>query len=711
MNAWFVKFSSIVAIWCCAIPLIGQISNNNCSSALTIPDATNFCGQFSNRGATASMDGLANSCWSADIGNQDVWFRFIARREGALVRLFGRSAENSNWLEGLGIQIFEGNCGSLVELSCFPSISSTRVDELEIYLKNLEIGEAYFIRVDAFSTNQSDFNLCIRSFSPRLSPEQDCPDAIILCNTENLAVEFLPDAGLDNDEADNTCLKVEPFPSESNSVWYVFECLNPGELVFVITPNNDNDPEEDLDFVLYELPNGIGDCTDKIPLRCMASGVSLGNSIAQNAPCLEQTGLRFRENDIVEFPGCDSGDNNFVSPATLTSGTAYALLVNNFSDSKFGFTLDFDGTTATFVGPQAEFETDKTQLFCDQEITFTDLSREGNDGAISYTWKFGEESTPMSRSSATGPHTVSYESFGPKFISLTVRSPNGCQSVDILELDVGTCCDPAVNSLQGELVGTNIDCAGENTGVITANVLDEGWGGVRIAFEEDQWSPYPVAVRNSDFNNLIAGNYNVRLQDKKGCEFSMNIDLTERPPIQIDAGPDQEIDLGTSTFLDAFVDRSIYNPEIEWSFPEFVDCITCPLTEVMPVVTTSFVLTATNEFDCVVRDEVVVAVEVDYEGQVYRPDIFTPNGDGNNDFFKLFGGLAVDRIVQLKIYNRWGDLVYVGEDLSKGDDFQEGWDGTFNGQELSADIYSWVAEVLYLDSETRTLKGSLTLIE
>lgn len=705
MRAWFVKVLSLSFIFLSSMSLIGQISNNDCSSAMPIADATNFCGQFSNRGATPSMDGLANSCWSEDIGNQDVWFRFIARREGALIRLFGRSPINRDWIVGLGIQVFEGNCGDLTELSCFPNIASTRVNELEIYLKDLEIGEPYLIRVDAFSEDQGDFNLCIRSFSPRLSPEQDCPDAIILCNTENLAVEFLPNAGVDEDEADGTCLKVEPFNSETNSVWYVFECMNPGELVFVITPNNDNNPEEDIDFILYELPNGIGDCTDKINIRCMASGITLDNSQAQNAPCLEQTGLRFGENDIVEFPGCDSGDNNFIAPATLTSGTAYALLVNNFSESNFGFTLDFDGTTATFVGPKAEFETDRSQLFCDQEITFSDLSQEGNDGAISYTWKFGEESVPMYRSNTSGPHTIRYESFGPKFISLTVRSPNGCQSVDILELDVGTCCDPAVNSLSGELSGTNIDCAGESTGTIETTVTDPGWGGVRIAFEDGNYSSI------SNFNTLPAGDYNVTLQDKKGCEFPIPISLTERPPIVIDAGDPQTIDLGSSTFLDADVDISIYDPDLSWSFPEFIDCDTCPFTEVTPVVTTTFTLTATNEFDCIVRDEVEISVIVDYDGQVYRPDIFTPNGDGNNDFFKLYGGQAVDLINQLKIYNRWGDLVYVGQNLSKGDnDFSEGWDGTFNGQKLDPDVYTWVAEVLYLDSETKTLKGSMTLL-
>ena len=58
------------------------------------------------------------------------------------------------------------------------------------------------------------------------------------------------------------------------------------------------------------------------------------------------------------------------------------------------------------------------------------------------------------------------------------------------------------------------------------------------------------------------------------------------------------------------------------------------------------------------------------------PNVFTPNGDGINDRF-----LENMPEVELIILNRWGQQVYKGFD---------GWDGTFNGQEMSAGTYYYL---------------------
>jgi len=695
--------------------VLSQVRNDDCLGSILISDPIEFCGEYSNENATPSIV-PDNACWSSGIGSHDVWFRFVARRNGALIRLFGESSFfNQGRVEGIGIQVYSGDCDGLSDISCFPSIASTRLNELEVYLKDLDIGETYYIRVDAFDDDNGEFELCISSFSPRKSPEQDCPDAIILCNTNKLAVEFLKDAGFDNDEAANSCLDpsfisiLDPNgPSETNSVWYVFECLNPGQLIFELIPNNQNNPEEDLDFVLYELPNGIGDCTDKFELRCMAAGITRGESANFNAPCLGPTGLRDSESDVTELAGCGGDNNSYLAPVTMTTGTAYALLVNNFSESDFGFTLNFEGTTGTFVGPQASFEVDRTDLACDQELTLTDNSIPGRDGNLTYDWNFGEESIPFRRQTTEGPHTISYESFGTKIISLVVESANGCQNVSTYDLDVKSCCDPAVNTLDGEFVADTIDCPGTNTGVLVANLVDPGWGKVSLSFEGGDFLPIDGS---KSFPNLPASDYSGVLQDKKGCETPLNIIIEERPPMVIEAGDDQDLDLGKSTFLDAFIDMTNYDPDIQWSPPDFIDCVDCPFTEVSPPVPTTFTLTATNRFGCTTEDMLTVNVEVDREGQLYVPDAFTPNDDGQNDYFKLFGGIAVDRIQELNVFNRWGNLVYEGKSLSKGDNLEEGWNGSFNGKRLPADVYAWVADVLYLDGVIKTFSGSVTLIQ
>ncbi|RFN34284.1 gliding motility-associated C-terminal domain-containing protein, partial [Salmonella enterica] len=65
------------------------------------------------------------------------------------------------------------------------------------------------------------------------------------------------------------------------------------------------------------------------------------------------------------------------------------------------------------------------------------------------------------------------------------------------------------------------------------------------------------------------------------------------------------------------------------------------------------------------------------------PNTFTPDGnEHNNDFYPKLGLTPVDW--NLKIFNRWGELVY------QSTDFEEHWDGTFNGIPCKNDIYSYV---------------------
>ncbi len=88
------------------------------------------------------------------------------------------------------------------------------------------------------------------------------------------------------------------------------------------------------------------------------------------------------------------------------------------------------------------------------------------------------------------------------------------------------------------------------------------------------------------------------------------------------------------------------------------------------------------------------------------PNAFSPNGDGLNDQFRLVnasGCPPAERFL-LRIYNRWGELVF------ESGDPQVGWDGTFRGvqAELGAYIYSAVLQLP--EEELRQFTGSLTLV-
>ena len=83
-------------------------------------------------------------------------------------------------------------------------------------------------------------------------------------------------------------------------------------------------------------------------LGCMASGETQGCDPAIWIPsCRGLTGLRASSNDTEEDPGCNAcnggDDDNFIAPLDMVAGRSYALLVNNFSRSGQGFSIEFGG--------------------------------------------------------------------------------------------------------------------------------------------------------------------------------------------------------------------------------------------------------------------------------------------------------------------------------------------------------------------------------
>jgi gliding motility-associated-like protein len=75
------------------------------------------------------------------------------------------------------------------------------------------------------------------------------------------------------------------------------------------------------------------------------------------------------------------------------------------------------------------------------------------------------------------------------------------------------------------------------------------------------------------------------------------------------------------------------------------------------------------------------------------PNAFTPDNDGKNDIFM--------KGYSLKIANRWGEILYDGQD---------GWDGTIDGKKVSAGTYYYIVSVPDFDKNLKTMTGVITLV-
>ena len=170
----------------------------------------------------------------------------------------------------------------------------------------------------------------------------DCSNAVIICSKDAIAIEELPGFG-NTQELDNIgCSSHEA--NETNSVWFKWKIKNAGDFGFTIISINENN---DIDFVLYRLSDGLDNCFAKEEIRCMASGQNRGAiNIIGKSSCLGATGLSDVSKDNSEMPGCSDTDDNFLSTVSANGGETYALVVNNYYSAK-GFLLEFTGT-ATF---------------------------------------------------------------------------------------------------------------------------------------------------------------------------------------------------------------------------------------------------------------------------------------------------------------------------------------------------------------------------
>lgn len=670
--------------------------NDNCASAFHIPSAIDYCsapGEFTNE--NASGYGPATSSCLIDLVNE-VWFTIIPNTSSLVITVQG-DINGLGTLEGPGIFVFEGNCNNLTNVGC--NTVSANSASVELTVTDLTLGEVYYIAV--IGAQPGTFQLCIDQFTPVPTPEQDCDEAVVLCDKSPFYVETLTGVGDEDDEADGTCII-----RELASVWYKWTCEESGDLTFTLTPNNwtEGFESDDLDFVLFELDGDIDDCdpANRTAIRCMASGANtLGGLVlplSEWVLCNGPTGLRSGETDTVEFGGCRDGSNNWLAPAQLVAGRSYALLINNYSESGLGFSIEFGGS-ATFVGPQVDFEIEALQAFeCDKTIQFINLSSSMTDPIARLNWQFGAGSTPLT-ATGTGPHNVVYSSFGDKQALLTVTSTRGCQVSKVVDLYVEPCCADT-STLALDAIVQDLLCPGVNSGVIEGIGIN---GAPLYQYSLNGADYQPSAV----FPQLGPGPYTLGIIDEKGCTDEIDLDVLDAPEFTVDAGDTIYTDLGYPVDLNAIVTPNIFS-SVSWTPNESLVFETDSLrpTAFAPG-TTTYQVNVVSPAGCEATDDVVVLVRI--VRPIYIPNVFSPNGDGVNDFFFASGGPAAERIEIMRVFNRWGGIVFEGTDIALGEE-EAGWSGRYDDVFAQPGVYTYHIRIGFIDGVSNDYSGTVTVI-
>lgn len=220
------------------------------------------------------------------------------------------------------------------------------------------------------------------------------------------------------------------------------------------------------------------------------------------------------------------------------------------------------------------------------------------------------------------------------------------------------------------------------------------YGGVQYkwipgSFLDNPNSQFPIATPEFAFT------YSVQITDSIGCVAYDTLRVRMYPAQHPSAGPDRYVEFGESTTLIATGGSGHYL----WSPPDFLSCTHCPSPTATPQITTGYLLTLTDTNNCSFYDTVTVYVG----GDLYVPNVFTP-GDVNrlNDMFVSLGR-DIDH-VEMMIFNRWGELLFLTNDKN------DGWDGTYKGKLCPLDVYVWKISYTETSGRKGNMVGHVTLL-
>lgn len=336
------------------------------------------------------------------------------------------------------------------------------------------------------------------------------------------------------------------------------------------------------------------------------------------------------------------------------------------------------------VGSPFVYQLPEDQVLCEESFLLT----AGASPYLSITWA----TDPAFQSVIGRTDSLLVQPVGPTDYYLRLTDEQGCEVEDVLTLDG--------QAIEIEVQGDETICVGD-TAEVWVNVLGQN----NLVFN---WSPSEEIIGSVNSSRILVSppadsNYELEVFNMAGCRLDTVVQVqlfNFVPPLDIIADPDT-VREGESTQLLA-TDNLGYT--YQWEEDPTLDRWDISNPMATPTVTTTYVLDIRDQNGCFNQSSVTVVVfnPACLPPFIYVPNAFTPNGDGRNDLFRVYGD-PIDEI-ELMIYDRWGEKVF--ESNQKG----AGWDGTFRGKVLAADVYAYYVRVQCFNGQEYITKGNVTLI-
>ena len=449
---------------------------------------------------------------------------------------------------------------------------------------------------------------------------------------------------------------------------------------------------------------GFGGCVDSLPINVQVINPYTATSITFNpSPATACNELKVDFNIITPFGAAyifdfadgtkDSSQQtniqhlyttpNLYQPAILLKdSTGCQAYFGNFG------TVDIKGAIPIFGASKKKF--------CDTgTVAFTDFSIDGHDLITTRTWDFGDGSGTVT-GKVIPPHV--YTQPGLYVPTLTVNTASGCtrtitDTIRVLAtpIPVITSADAICRNLVLDLAGSLV--APPDTAITWKWTISDG-----------QSSP----LQNFSASFKDTGLYTIKLEtaNSLGCKHDTSKTVVVNPLPTIKITGDTTIIAGAAGTIMP-ITYSANAATWNWTPSTGLSCTDCANPLVSPKYTTVYSVKVTDANGCISSRNVQIIV-VCNEKNFFIPNTFSPNNDGTNDRF-FPRGTGLDRIQAMRIFNRWGELVFEKRNFP-ANDAASGWDGSYKGKPGASDTYIYMIDIICENANIITYKGNVTLI-
>lgn len=305
-------------------------------------------------------------------------------------------------------------------------------------------------------------------------------------------------------------------------------------------------------------------------------------------------------------------------------------------------------------------------------------------------WGFDNGSIDIHASGGTSPYYLRWDdtdyllqnsghqdnNLATGYYQIIVTDANSCENIRTIFID-----QPDSISVVGDITITS--CYGGNNGSIDLFV---GGGTSPYSY---LWSS---GGTNEDASNLSSGNYYVTITDDHGCQRVEEYYVGSMPALEIFSNIIPVSCAGNNDgSITVVISGGAGNYTYTWSTG--ADSNTVNNLE-----SGTYLLTITDDNGCQKIGDYVIPES--FNECIFIPSSFTPNGDGTNDAW-VIRNIDLYPGHQVKIFNRWGNLLYEGKPYTNP------WDGTFNGNPVPGETYYYIVD---LNNGLEPYTGTVTII-